>query len=101
MLAMSVRVRPCSERCWPLSVGRLTSMTPSPTSTCISRGTRWVSSPLPLHCHDGVVVDELDAGGQRDGSFTDPRHVPSSPDEADHFATQAELARFGAGHKPA
>ena len=46
MLATSVRVRPCSARCSPRSVGRVTR-TSSPTcSTAMSRAMRSESSPL-------------------------------------------------------
>jgi hypothetical protein len=45
MFAMSVRVRPCSARSWPRSVGRVTVISVSDFSICIRAGTSCESSP--------------------------------------------------------
>jgi hypothetical protein len=45
MFAINVRVRPCSARSSPRSVGRVTTISASFFAICIRAGTVWESSP--------------------------------------------------------
>ena len=64
MLNTSERASPCSARCSPRSVGRLTSIWSSSCSTVMSRGMRSVSSPLgPLTRTRSVSMDTVTPAG--------------------------------------
>src|SRR5579875_1808477 len=100
MLAIRVRVRPCSSRCGPRSVGRVTVIVSPSCVTVMSRLTRSDSSPLgPLTVtRPGSIAIDTPAGTlmgclpMRDMAFSglpDPRH---------DLATDARLAGLVAGH---
>src|SRR5690348_15509893 len=107
MLATSVRVSPCSARCSPRSLGRVTTSwsPPSPSSrgdcfTVISRGMRSDSSPLgPLTVtRSGSIATVTPAGTGigclpiRDIAFL------GLPDRRHHFAADALEAGVVPGH---
>src|SRR5262252_936541 len=94
MFATSVRVRPCSDRSGPRSVGRVTTMRPSSCSMPMRVGTTWRSSPFGpcTVTRPGSTVTVTPAGTSL-GRF--PIRLISSPHEADDLAADA-LALGGA-----
>src|SRR5947209_18367764 len=82
MFAISVRVSPCSARCSPRSVGRVTRISPSTCSTLMSRGTRSDSSPFgPLTVTRSGSIATVTPDGTamgclpiRDMALPDPSH---------------------------
>src|SRR3954447_17376281 len=99
MFAISVRVRPCSARSSPRSVGRVTVMTPSDCSICIRCGTSWVSSPSgPLTMTRPGESDTLTLAGRSMGCF--PIRLMSLPDEAHDFAADPLLFRGARRDEP-
>src|SRR5215207_734374 len=98
MLAISVRVRPCSARCSARSVGRLTSSWPSSCVTSITRALR--SSRLPrgpaTRTTSGSIVTVTESGTGM--GFLPMRDMARLPDLGDDLAADARLARVVAGH---
>src|SRR4051794_22754733 len=89
MFATSERVRPCSARSSPRSVGRLTTSVPSSCSICIRAGTFWVSSPRgPFTWTRPGEIATLTPLGTSMGCFP-IRLIRSSPDEANYLAADA------------
>src|SRR5712691_3957859 len=100
MLAISVRVRPCSARSSPRSVGRATVIVPSACSIFIRCGTCCVSSPSgPLTITRPGSSEMLTLGGTSIGCL--PIRLTCSPDEADDFAADSFLFRGPARDEPA
>src|SRR5437588_8592264 len=100
MFAISVRVRPCSERSGPRSVGRVTRIFSSAFSICMRRGTCWLSSPSgPFTCTRPGESATMTPEGSSIGCF--PIRLISSPDEADDLAADALLLGAAAGHHAA
>src|SRR4051794_19464205 len=97
MFATSVRVRPCSARSSPRSVGRVTLRTPSSCSSCMRTGTCCSSTPSgPLTFTwlpgDTSMVTPLGTSmGFR------PILLMALPDEREHFAANAALRGLTAG----
>src|SRR5688572_17826056 len=100
MLAISVRVRPCSARCSARSVGRVTSSWPSSCLTSMTRALR--SSRLPrgpaTRTTSGSIVTETVSGT---GIGFLPMRDIGLPDLGDDLAADARLARVVAGHHAA
>src|SRR3954468_4940760 len=98
MLAISERVRPCSARCSPRSVGRVTMSSESCCSTAMSRGLR--SSRLPrgplTRTTSGSIVTVTPVGTGM-GCFP-IRLIEGSPDVRHDFAADALAPRLVAGH---
>ena len=102
MLAMSVRVRPCSDRCGALSVGRVTVITPSSSSTDhLARHALRELALGALDRHHAVVVANSTPAGTAMGALPIRDMSSSLPDEADDLAAEAEALRLGAGHETA
>src|SRR5207248_9957724 len=102
MLATRVRVSPCSARCSPRSVGRVTS-TSSPTcSTAMSRCTRSESSPLgPFTVTRSGSIATVTPLGTAVGCLPIRDIVLKLlPDPSHDLATHALLASLVAGHDP-
>src|SRR5215211_972765 len=100
ILETSERVRPWSARSSPRSVGRFTSSSPSDCSTEMRVGTLWVSSPSgPLTMTRPGESDTLTPAGTGMGSL--PIRLMRLPDEAHHFAADAQLLRRPARDEPA
>src|SRR4051794_9605216 len=98
MFAIRLRVRPCSARCSPRSVGRVTTTFPSSFSTAMSRGLRSSSDPRgPLtRTTSGSIATSTPVGS---GMGCLPmRLTGSSPDVGDDLAADALAARLVAGH---
>src|SRR5215213_10847137 len=97
MLAISVRVSPCSARCSARSVGRFTTSCPSSWLTSIARALR--SSRLPrgpaTRTTSGSIVTVTESGT---GMGLRPMRDMGSPDLGDDLAADARLARVVAGH---
>src|SRR6266550_1910144 len=92
MFATSERVRPCSARSSPRSVGRLTRSCPSSFSISIRTGTFWVSSPSgPLTVTRPGSTATLTPSGIAIGCL--PIRLIGSPDEADDLAADSPLLR--------
>src|SRR5580765_4332092 len=92
MFATSERVRPCSARSSPRSVGRLTRSCPSSFSISIRTGTFWVNSPSgPLTVTRPGSTATLTPSGIAIGCL--PIRLIGSPDEADDLAADAPLLR--------
>src|SRR5712692_651322 len=92
MLAISVRVRPCSARSSPRSVGRATVMVPSACSIFIRAGTCCVSSPNgPLTITRPGESETLTPVGNSIGCL--PIRLISLPDEAHDFSADPLLLR--------
>src|SRR6476661_7125309 len=90
MLATSVRVRPCSARSWPRSVGRATVIRPSACSIFILGGTcccRFPSGPLTMTRPGSIDTDT--PAGISIGCL--PIRLISLPDEAHDFAADSFL----------
>src|ERR1700751_1011594 len=96
MLATSVRVRPCSARSSPRSVGRFTVTTPSSCSIFIRAGTCCCSVPSgpATETRAGSIVTVTPSGIEM-GAL--PILLIRLPDEAHHFAADATLLRGAAG----
>src|SRR6059036_719740 len=100
MLAIRLRVRPCSARCSPRSVGRVTTTWPSSSLTVISPLTRSSSSPLgPLTFTRPGSTCTSTPSGTGMGCF--PIRLMGSPDLGHKLAAHMRLARLVAGHHPA
>src|SRR5688572_5170635 len=107
MLAIRVRVSPCSERLSRSSSGRLTSRTPSsPRSTVIGAATLWDRVPLgPLtvtrrlstvtSTPDGTAMGSLPMRDMLLLSFS----VSSLPDVGEDFPTHALLVGLAVGQQ--
>src|SRR6185436_12884635 len=97
MLAISVRVSPCSARCSARSVGRLTSSWPSSWRTSMARALR--SKRLPrgpaTRTTSASIVTVTESGT---GMGLRPMRDMRSPDLGDDLAADARLARVVAGH---
>src|SRR3954449_3014192 len=91
MLATSVRVRPCSERCGPRSVGRVTVTTPSSRLTVISRGIACSSDPLGPFTPTRPGPMSISTPAGRGMGALPIRLIAGLPDEAEHFAANAAL----------
>src|SRR5690348_14733652 len=99
MFAISVRVRPCSARSSPRSVGRVTVMTPSDCSIFMRAGTSCVSSPSgPLTITRPGESDTFTLVGSSMGCF--PIRLILLPDEAHDFAADSLLFRGARGDEP-
>src|SRR5204862_8071251 len=99
MFAISDRVRPCSARSSPRSVGRVTVMTPSDCSIFIRAGTSWVSSPSgPLTMTRPGESDTLTLAGSSMGCF--PILGISLPVEALDVAADSVLFDGARGDEP-
>src|SRR5918911_58235 len=97
MLAISVRVSPCSARCSARSVGRVTRSCPSSWTTSMSRGTRSVSSPRgPLTRTSSGSIEIVTPSGTGMGFL--PIRDMALPDVGDDLAADARLAGLVAGH---
>src|ERR1035437_3993268 len=98
MLAIRVRVSPWRERCTALSVGRLTSTTPSPTTTDIAGGTSRSRGPREPATETRAAVATTWPPA-RSGMGLRPMRDIRSPHEGGDFA--AETAALGrlAGHQ--
>src|SRR5580765_8653829 len=90
MFATSVRVRPCSARSSPRSVGRVTLIVPSSCWIWMRCGTTCESSPSgPFTCtRPGETATDTPAGTSI--GFL-PIRLIRSPDEADHFTADTFL----------
>src|SRR5947209_18383243 len=104
MFATSVRVRPCSERSSPRSVGRVTVMTPSDCSIFIRCGTcccREPSGPVTATRAGSIVT--VTPSGTLMGAFPilliDLRDW-RLPDESDDFAADPLLLCGAARDEP-
>src|SRR5215207_4298258 len=97
MLAISVRVRPCSARCSARSVGRVTSSWPSSCFTSMTRALR--SSRLPrgpaTRTTSASIVTETESGT---GMGFLPMRDIALPDLGDDLAADARLAGVVTGH---
>src|SRR4051794_41626848 len=95
MFAMSVRVRPCSARSSPRSVGRVTVIIESSCAICIRCGTSWRSSPRgpDTVTRPGSTETRTPAGTSM--GLLPIRDMVSQrlrlPDETDDFAADAFL----------
>src|SRR3954452_13520043 len=96
MLAISVRVRPCSARWSPRSVGRVTLTAVSSTTTFMSWDTAWLSSPFgPLTLTRPGSTGAATPGGRSIGLR--PIRLMALPHEAEHLAADAALRGLAAG----
>src|SRR6476660_252839 len=92
MFAISVRVRPCSARSSPRSVGRVTVTVPSSCAICIRCGTSWRSSPFgPATVTRPGSTETITPAGTSMGRFPIRLMIRLSavPDETDDFAADA------------
>src|SRR2546425_591513 len=90
MFAINVRVRPCSARSSPRSVGRVTVITLSECSIFIRAGTSWDSSPRgPLTITRPGESETFTPLGNSMGCL--PIRLISLPDEAHDLAADAFL----------
>src|SRR3712207_3659359 len=98
MLATSERVRPCSARCSPRSVGRVTLSTPSsPCSTPMSRWIRSDSAPRgPVTCTTSGSIFTVTPSGTGMGFL--PIRLIRSPDLRHDLAADLLAARVVTGH---
>src|SRR4051794_32131998 len=98
MFAISERVSPCSARCSPRSVGRVTSTSPSFFSTLMSRGLRSSREPRgPLTRTTSGSIEISTPAGTGIGCFP-IRDISRSPDVGDNLAADARAAGLVAGH---
>src|SRR5215204_4865448 len=96
MFAMRVRVRPCSARSSPRSVGRVTVIEPFSCSIFIRCGTTWVSSPSgPLTITRPGESETFTPAGTSMGCL--PIRLISLPNEANDLSADAALLRRPAG----
>src|SRR4051812_29893927 len=95
MFATSVRVRPCSARSSPRSVGRVTTTSPSRCSIFIRAGTCCCSVPSgpATATRAGSIVTVTPSGS---GMGALPILLIALPDEGHHFAADAALLRGAA-----
>src|SRR5512146_1961588 len=92
MFAIRLRVRPCSARSSPRSVGRETVMTPSPCSTFMRAGTCCASSPSgPLTITRPGESETFTPLGSSIGCLPIRLIAISLPDEAHDFAAYSLL----------
>src|SRR5947209_1674423 len=97
MFAISVRVSPCSARCSPRSVGRVTRISPSTCSTLMSRGTRSDSSPFgPLTVTRSGSIATVTPDGTAMGCL--PIRDMALPDPSHDLAADALAPGVVAGH---
>src|SRR6478672_1279557 len=90
MFAISVRVRPCSARSSPRSVGRATVIVPSACSIFIRAGTCCESSPSgPFTITRPGEIETFTPVGSSMGCL--PIRLMSLPDEAHDFAADSLL----------
>src|SRR5579884_4033462 len=95
MLATSERVRPCSARSSPRSVGRVTTTSPSRCSILMRAGTCCCSVPSgPATATRAGSIVTVTPSGTGMGAF--PIRLIRLPDEGDHFAADAALLRGAA-----
>src|SRR4051794_15624700 len=100
MLAIRERVSPCSARCSPRSVGRLTSSSPSDCSTVMSRLIRsssWPPGPATRTTSGSIVTVTVSGTGM---GFLPIRDI-ALPDLRHDLAADAALAGLVAGHDAA
>src|SRR5918998_573959 len=100
MLATSERVRPCSARCSPRSVGRVTTSCSPSWETVMSRGTRSDNVPRgPLTWTSSGSIDTVTPVGSGMG-FLPMRDMrgPDLPDVRHDLAADARAAGVVAGH---
>src|SRR5271165_2320029 len=98
MFATSERVSPCSARCSPRSVGRVTNSCSPSWVTAMSLGMRSASSPLgPLTRTDSGSMETVTPAGTGMGCLP-MRDTLSSPDLGQDLAADAGRARVVAGH---
>src|SRR6266581_2712193 len=96
MFATSVRVRPCSARSSPRSVGRFTVTTPSACSIFIRAGTCCCSVPSgPATATRAGSIVTVTPSGTVMGAL--PILLIPLPDEGHYFAADAALLRGAAG----
>src|SRR3954447_10057519 len=96
MLAMSVRVSPCSARCSPRSVGRVTVTLPSSTATprsCETCCSSWPRGPF-TRTTPGSTTTSTPLGT---GMGLRPIRLMALPHEAEHLAADAALRGLAAG----
>src|SRR4051794_13085274 len=97
MLAMRLRVRPCSARCSPRSVGRVTTIWSSSCFTVMSGLTRSSSSPLgPLTFTRPRLASTSTPSGTGIGCF--PIRLTGSPHPRDELPAHAGAPGVVAGH---
>src|SRR5262245_2851906 len=100
MLATSVRESPCSERCGPRSVGRVTTIEPCSWATRMGSTTVWRSSPLgPFTSTRWPVMVTDTPSGMGIGARPMRLIAPPLPDGADHLAADAAAASLLAGQE--
>src|SRR4051794_32669489 len=98
MLATSERVRPCSARCSPRSVGRVTTSSSPSWATVMSRGTRSDSVPRgPLTWTSSGSIETVTPVGSGMG-FLPIRDIGVLPDVRHDLAADARVAGLVAGH---
>src|SRR5215207_6560078 len=101
MLATRLRVRPCSARSGPRSVGRATVSVLSSEAICIRGLISWASSPLgPLTVTRPGPIETVTPSGTGIG-FLPIRLMLGSPHVGDDLAADALRARLVAGHHAA
>src|SRR5205823_2784918 len=100
MLATSVRVRPCSARCSPRSVGRVTTIWSSLCSIFMSRWTLSESSPRgPLTVTRSGSTATVTPAGTGMGCLPMRDMLDTGlPDLGHHFAAHAGDPRLVSGH---
>src|ERR1700730_12996692 len=95
MLAISVRVSPCSARSSPRSVGRVTVTVPSSCAICIRAGTCcWREPNGPVTATRPGSIETLTPEGSSMGLL--PILLMRLPDEAHDFASDAARLRSSA-----
>src|SRR4051794_40473284 len=97
MFAIRLRVRPCSARCSPRSVERVTTISPFSCATPMSRETRSSSSPFgpfTLTTSGSIVIST--PSGTAIGCF--PIRDMELPDPRHELAADAGAMRVVAGH---
>src|SRR5262249_52129199 len=102
MLAMSVRVNPCSALWWLSSLGRPTTIWLSASESARSRCTVRVSSPLgPLTLTVWPWISAVTPPGSGTG-FLPIRDMapPPLPDHGEELAAQVGRARVPVRHQP-
>src|SRR5215211_1467258 len=101
MLAIRLRVSPCSARCSPRSVGRSTVSVPSSMEIFMSRLRLCLSSPFgPLTATAPGLTSISTPSGISIG-FLPIRLISCSPDVRDDLSADPALTRLVAGHDSA
>src|SRR3954467_90209 len=107
MLAIRVRVRPCSDLLSRSSLGRTTSMAPSSARpTVIGAATLWLRLPLgpftvtSLSASVTSTPDGTAMGSLPIRDMLLPPLGPSSPDVGEDFPTYALLVGLAVGQQP-